>query len=108
MASRSLSAHPRAEGADRYERLLSRNEPTLVAQFVERVPMVKGRWDPEASTATSYAWVLWTRGHQGRRGGGDEPSFTWIPPGQRGALTRPDDARRFAVQASAPLLTAAE
>ncbi len=29
----------------------------LFAPFVERVPMVKGRWDSEASTATSYAWV---------------------------------------------------
>jgi hypothetical protein len=35
--------------------------PTLYAPFVERVPMVKGRWDPGASTATSYAWFVWRK-----------------------------------------------
>eukprot|EP01034_Spumella_vulgaris_P010549 gene10549-13384_t len=44
------------EGVTRYESLWSRCPPTFVAQFAERVPMVKGRCDPEASTATSYCW----------------------------------------------------
>jgi hypothetical protein len=47
-----------AEGRDRYERLFSKKPPTMIAQFVERVPMTKGRWDPEADTATSYAWFV--------------------------------------------------
>src|SRR5215831_986364 len=25
-----------------------------------RVPMTKGRWDPEADMATSYAWFVWS------------------------------------------------
>lgn len=29
------------------------------ATFTARVPMVKGRWDPEASSATAYAWFVW-------------------------------------------------
>jgi hypothetical protein len=43
------------EGVGRYEKLFRDRPPALYAPFVERVPMVKGRWDPEASTATSYA-----------------------------------------------------
>jgi hypothetical protein len=29
--------------------------PSIIAQFVERMPIVKGRSDRDASTATSYA-----------------------------------------------------
>jgi len=83
------------EGAERYERLFRKHRPLAVAQFCERVPMVKGRWDPQASTATSYAWVVWLRGSS------VETRFMWIPPGQRQALTRPDDVRRFALPGDA-------
>ncbi len=76
------------EGGERYARLFSQRPPSTVALFSERVPMVKGRWDPKASTATSYAWVLWTH-----RIGRTE--MVWIPPGQRSALTKPDDVARF-------------
>lgn len=65
------------EGIGRYERLFSVNPPAIVAQFTERVPMVKGRLDPEASTATSYCWLVWHR---------DPPAQTrlaWIPPCRR-------------------------
>lgn len=31
------------------------------AAFTARVPMVKGRWDPEASSATAYAWFVWMK-----------------------------------------------
>jgi hypothetical protein len=48
------------EGAERYHKLFADRPPTIVAQFCERVPMVKGRWDPDASTATSYAWFVWS------------------------------------------------
>jgi hypothetical protein len=41
------------EGGERYERLFAPMPPTVIAPFAERVPMTKGRWDPE--TATSYA-----------------------------------------------------
>jgi hypothetical protein len=81
------------EGAERYNRLFSRCPPSVVAFFVERVPMVKGRWDPNASTATSYAWFVW------RITEGSQPTqMIWIPPGQRKALEHPDDRRRFGPQ----------
>lgn len=79
------------EGVERYERIFRRRPPTTIAYFVERVPMVRGRWDPDASTATAYAWFVWDV----CREGGDTRAI-WIPPGQRQALTRPDDRRRFA------------
>lgn len=79
------------ESRGRYDELFAVRPPRQVALFVERVPMVKGRWDPDASTATSYAWVLWGAG-SGQR----ETRLTWIPPGCREALTKPDDRRRFA------------
>src|SRR5262245_39762590 len=47
------------ESVGRHERLFSRFKPAFVAQFTERVAMVKGRLNPKASTATSYAWVVW-------------------------------------------------
>ena len=47
------------ETIGRYDRLFSRMPPTRMAQFCERVPMVKGRLDPKASTATGYAWLIW-------------------------------------------------
>lgn len=47
------------EGIMRYQTLFLKNPPDVVAQFSERVPMVKGRCDPKASTATSYCWMVW-------------------------------------------------
>lgn len=49
------------EGIGRYRALYSVRPPSVVAQFSERVPMVKGRYDPKASTATSYCWLVWRR-----------------------------------------------
>lgn len=60
------------EGADRYERLFSKI-PVKVCYFVERLAMVEKRFDPFASTATSYSWFVTGRG----RGN------TWIKPGFR-------------------------
>jgi hypothetical protein len=62
----------------------------MIAQFVERVPIVKGRWDPDASSATAYAWFVWRPSVTG------ETIFRWIPPGRRTVLARPDDRARFA------------
>lgn len=59
------------EGAKRHRDLFLPNPPTWVLQHVERVPLLKGRLDPEASTATSYCWLVWIRGEQGTR-------FEWI------------------------------
>jgi hypothetical protein len=87
------------EGAGRYEKLFRDRPPALYAPFVERVPMVKGRWDPDASTATSYAWFVWLKGVLG------PTRVFWIPPTCRKGLARPDDRKRFATWSLvAPLL----
>ena len=90
------------EGVGRYEKLFRDRSPTLFAPFVERVPMVKGRWDPDASTATAYSWFVWRKNEAPR-------APFWIPPGRRAALSKPDDRQRFAAwslaPAAAPLLT---
>lgn len=49
------------EGQTRFENLYTPHPPSLVAQFVERVPMVEGCYDPAASTATGYCWVIWDK-----------------------------------------------
>ncbi|TGN90959.1 methyltransferase [Bradyrhizobium yuanmingense] len=79
------------EGEGRYERIFSKTPPTLVAFFTERVPLCKGRWDPEGGTATAYLWLVWVRGRK------PQAPF-WIPPIARKTLTRPDDAARFTQQ----------
>ena len=64
------------EGGARHAALFKPHPPLIVAQFVERVPMVKGRCDPKASTATSYCWIVWTTD----RKRGEPTQFVWIPP----------------------------
>jgi hypothetical protein len=62
------------ESVGRYERLFKSSPPSRFAQFTERVPMVKGRVDKKASTATGYAWLVWEKE---RLGSGSE--LVWIP-----------------------------
>lgn len=98
------------EGAERYDRLFRDSPPAIVAPFVERVPMVKGRWDPEASTATSYAWIVWRRcallpGQSRPSWAKGGPTLIWIPPGCRQRLEHADDRRRFTIaEATGPTL----
>ena len=63
------------ESVGRYDRIFSRNPPTIVAQFTERVPMLKGRLDKSASTATGYCWLVWKRKQRKT-----DPRLVWIPP----------------------------
>lgn len=84
------------EGVGRYERLFSRYRPAMVAQFVERLPMHRGRWEPNGSTATSYVWVVWYAAEE--LDGTSTTEFVHIPPGRQKALTRPDDIVRFAAK----------
>jgi len=79
------------EGGERYEQIFKPHPPNIVALFSERVPMVKGRWDPKASTATAYCWCVWRNGSLA-----PGPRLMWIPPGQRKRLTTADDYARFA------------
>jgi hypothetical protein len=72
------------ESVGRYERLFKITPPSYFAQFVERVPMVKGRLDQKASTATGYSWLVWDKKYSG------PPRLVWIPPCRR-SLERPGD-----------------
>lgn len=64
------------ESIGRYETIFRDRPPTVFAQFVERVPMVKGRVDAKASTATGYAWFVWENERAGCR-------LAWVPPCRR-------------------------
>ena len=66
------------EGIGRYGNLYSWRAPTIVAQFAERVPMVQGRVDKEASTATSYCWIVWQK-----ESNSVHTKMMWIPPCRR-------------------------
>lgn len=73
------------ESRARFKRLFQAHPPLLIAQFVERVAIVRGRLDRAASTATAYAWVVWHAGSQDR-----STRFLWIPP-CRAELERDED-----------------
>ena len=62
--------------------------PTLIAFFTERVPLHKGRWEPEGATFTAYIWLVWIKGAEPR-------APFWIPPGCRVALSKPEDIEKF-------------
>lgn len=72
------------ESVGRYDRLFSKIAPYRFAQFTERVPMVKGRVDKKASTATGYAWIVWLKAPQ------KSTELFWIPPCRK-ALERDGD-----------------
>jgi hypothetical protein len=72
------------ESSGRYEAIFSGSPPSAFAQFVERVPMVKGRLDRKASTATGYAWLIWEKSYVGA------PVLKWVPPCRK-ALERDSD-----------------
>lgn len=71
------------ESVGRYESIFKNRPPTVFAQFAERVPMVKGRVDAKASTATGYAWFVWQKYETG-------PRLAWVPPCRK-SLERPGD-----------------
>lgn len=76
------------EGVERYEELYRDWPPTIVAPFVERVPLLMGQYDPKASTTTAFMWLVWLKYAQPK-------APFWIPPGCKDALTKPDDKERF-------------
>ena len=73
------------EGVGRYDRLFTAQKPKAILQFTERVPLVKGRCDANASTATAYCWIVWARGRAGW-----PTEFHWIAPSRK-RLERPGD-----------------
>jgi hypothetical protein len=72
------------ESVGRYEEIFQPTPPTKFAQFVERVPMVRGRLDIKATTATGYAWLVW------EKDAASMPRLMWVPPCRR-RLERPAD-----------------
>jgi hypothetical protein len=72
------------EGVGRHQRIFTPHPPTVIAQFVERVPMIQGRLDKTASTATSYCWLIWEKGAL------TNSKLIWIPPCRK-ALERDGD-----------------
>jgi hypothetical protein len=81
------------ESIGRYRHIFLRNPPSRFAQFSERVPMVKGRLDRKASTATGYAWLVWEQDAcTGSR-------LMWVPPCRK-TLERDTDYR--VVQSTPP------
>ncbi len=66
------------EGIGRHDRLFKPHPPSIIAQFSERVPIIRGRVDEDASSATSYCWVVWLMDDPAPYYHG--PIFKWIPP----------------------------
>jgi hypothetical protein len=67
-----------------YDALFSKSPPTEILQFVERLPMVKGRVDEDAASATAYCWLVW------RKGVYQTTQFHWLAPCRK-RLERPGD-----------------
>lgn len=74
------------ESSGRYREIFEKTPPSVFAQFVERVPMVKGRLDSKATTATGYAWFVWDKQI------GGHPRLAWVPPCRKGLERRGDYA----------------
>lgn len=73
------------EGQERHAGLFSRTPPVAMLQFAERVAMVRGALDQDASSATAYCWLYW---EPHRRVNLTE--LEWIAP-CRDRLERADD-----------------
>jgi hypothetical protein len=72
------------ESVGRYKGIFREMPPTKFAQFVERVPMIKGRLDRKATTATGYAWLVWEKRSVGL------PRLMWVPPCRKELERRSD------------------
>lgn len=76
------------EGGERYRGIFSAPAqcPTDVLVFSERVPIVRGRVDGEASSATAYCWIVRLLGRAPR-----PVQVSWVPPGTRALLESDSD-----------------
>jgi hypothetical protein len=74
------------ESVGRYRNIFETNPPTKFAQYTERVPMVRGRLDRGASTATGYAWLVWEKSPVAAT------QLVWVPPCRK-AFERDSDYR---------------
>lgn len=86
------------EAAERYELLTADCPLTVFAPFSDRLPMAKGRWDPELSSAAFYAWFIHMKpvtrpGRFMAQIAGQRCAGTYLfPPGTQARLTRESDA----------------
>ena len=67
------------ESVRRYRSIFERTPPSRFAQFTERVPLVKGRLDRNATRATTYAWLILEK-ESGQRSAAADVDTT-LPPG---------------------------
>lgn len=72
------------ESVGRYKGIFCEAPPTKFAQFTERVPMIRGRLDIKATTATGYAWLVWEKGVA------NPPLLMWVPPCRKKLERRTD------------------
>lgn len=103
------------ESAGRWDLFHGARPLDVLAPFTDRVPMTLGRWDPQASTATAYAWFIWFQDRarpswledaqaMARAATGQHHILTRaIPPGTKSRLTHQRDARDWGVRGAAPL-----
>jgi hypothetical protein len=87
------------------EALFRKHPLDRVLIYQDRVPMHKGRWEPQGSTATPYAWVIWS-GSMCQRVPAQFATLEFIPSGSKKRFLKPDDAHRFGAKRAAPLLEA--
>jgi hypothetical protein len=66
---------------------------TVIAPFIDRLPMHQGRWDPQGSTAGSYSWFVWLQPWVRRPAwaAASGPLVVPILTGSKGRLSRPED-----------------
>ncbi len=87
------------ESVGRYDRIFTKHPPTKFAQFTERVPMVKGRLDKKASTATGYCWLVWEKDAQ------TSSQLVWVPPCRKSLERETDYQIPTRETRSAPVLS---
>lgn len=63
------------EGAERYEKLFSKQPPSYVAQYVERVGFDHGVVTTKGNKTVPYCWFIWEKGSDLKW-----PRVRWVPP----------------------------
>jgi len=72
------------EGKTRHRDLFTRNPPSRILQFAERVVIHKGKIVPKGKSATAYCWLVW---HSRTN---NSTLFEWIAPCRK-RLEVPED-----------------
>lgn len=99
LAGRGVAMLMRAaalETVGRYPVMFGSAPLSVFAPFSERLPLHKGRWDPNGSTAAFYAWFIWLNPRVARVRS-DGPLIMPIPPGTRARLSRKSDLKTWGV-----------